>query len=193
MKKLLLVTGLFVSICLYGQDTNKLNSPFYDLHEIEYINLYDDFGIEFWIDKDNINKLVVRLGDLDWLTPVKKDGYIISQPGRILKFIDMTENFYSFELTVENDNNGDDFFGGRKWYNEYDSKTDGYIMSFKFYMQKPKTGKQKIKSFEFGIESMFDKESKGIYADAVEGPDILYVFENGKVKKTVAEGVNKYR
>tara|TARA_X000001036_G_C20685096_1_gene807361 strand:- start:3199 stop:3765 length:567 start_codon:yes stop_codon:yes gene_type:complete len=188
MKKLLLVAGLFVSICLYGQDTNKLNSPFYDLHEIEYINLYDDFGIDFWIDKDNINKLVVRLGDLDWLTPYEKDGYIYTQGGRILEFIDMTDNFYSFELSAYNAGGG--FFGGRKWYNEDDSKTDGYRMSFKFYMQKPKTGKQKIKRFEFGIEYKFDTENGGIYANAVKGPDILYVFENGKVKKTVAEGVN---
>jgi len=187
MKKLLLVAGLFVSICLYGQDTNKLNSPFYDLHEIEYINLYDDFGIDFWISRDNINKLVVRLGDLDWLAPYEKDGYTYVRPGRTMEFIDMTDNFYSFELSVENE---DELFGGRKWYNEYDSKTDGYTMSFKFYMQKPKTGKQKIKRFEFGIEYKFDKQSRGVYANAVKGPDILYVFENGKVKKTVAEGLN---
>jgi hypothetical protein len=184
---------LLIPLSLLGQKPNYEKSPFYDLHKREYVNLWDDFAIDFWIDYNNINKLVVRLGDLDTLEPYEKDGYIYTQPGRTMDFVDMSDNYYSFEVFV------DGLAGGRKWYNADDTREDTYKMTFKFFMEPGYSFdidatkeiatfvQRKIKRFEFAIEYKFDEH--GYIYDVLEGPDILYVFEDGKVAKS--DAVNK--
>jgi len=57
---------LLTPLSLLAQKPNYEKSPFYDLHEIEYVNLWDDFAIDFWINYKNINLMSMAIFMMFW-------------------------------------------------------------------------------------------------------------------------------